>query len=135
MELFIQIKNGQPFEHPILGDNFRQAFPNINTNNLPEWVARFVRGPAPAIGVYEIYEGLTYEKRGEVYTDVHHIRQMSNEEKLSKQEDVKTEWGKTGFASWVFNEKTCVFYPPISYPEDDKIYRWDEPTISWVEVI
>ena len=31
MELFIQIdENGQAKEHPIMGDNFRQAFPDID---------------------------------------------------------------------------------------------------------
>ena len=43
MELFIRVKDGQAFEHPILGDNFRQAFPNINVNNLPSEFARFER--------------------------------------------------------------------------------------------
>ena len=41
MELFIQIRNGQPFEHPIFGDNFRQAFPDVDVDNLPPEFARF----------------------------------------------------------------------------------------------
>ena len=47
MELFIQIKDGQPYEHPILGNNFREAFPHIDTNNLPPEFARFERVPCP----------------------------------------------------------------------------------------
>jgi hypothetical protein len=43
MELYIQIRNGQPFEHPILGDNFRQAFPKIDVSNLPPEFAKFER--------------------------------------------------------------------------------------------
>lgn len=39
------------------------------------------------------------------------------------------------FDSWVLNENTCQWEPPIAYPEDEKIYNWDENSVSWVEVI
>lgn len=134
MELFIQIKNGQPFEHPIFGDNFRQAFPEVNTNNLPDWVAKFERLPPPAIGVYEVYEGSTYEWDNAIVKDVHHIREMTNIEKLNKQNQVKENWLQHGFSSWVFNESLCSFEPPIPMPLDGKTYRWDEAALSWIEV-
>ena len=38
------------------------------------------------------------------------------------------------FASWELNEDTCLWDAPVPYPDDDKRYTWDEPTISWVEV-
>jgi len=38
------------------------------------------------------------------------------------------------FESWVLNEDTCLWDPPITYPNDGKLYNWDEPTISWVEI-
>lgn len=134
MELFIQIRNGQPFEHPIFGDNFRQAFPNIDTNNLPESFARFVRVERPAVGVYEVYEGVTYEWQNGLVTDVHHVRAMTAEEITAKQAAVKTSWAENGYVSWVFDEAICSFKAPTPYPTDGKIYRWDEPTTSWVEV-
>ena len=43
MELFIQIRDGLPFGHPIYGDNFRQAFPDVDLENLPPEFARFER--------------------------------------------------------------------------------------------
>ena len=43
MNLYIQIKNGEAFEHPIYEDNFLQAFPEIDINNLPPQFARFRR--------------------------------------------------------------------------------------------
>ena len=132
MELFIQIRNGQPFEHPILGDNFQQAFPNIDTNNLPESFARFVRIEAPVVGAYEVYEGVTYEWQDGLVTDVHHIRGMTAEEITAKQGAVKASWAESGFASWVFDEATCEFKPPVVYPTDGKAYNWDESTTSWV---
>jgi hypothetical protein len=134
MELFIRIQNGQPFEHPIFGDNFQQAFPNIDTDNLPESFARFVRTEAPVAGVYEVYEGVSYERSGEVYTDVHHVRAMTADEKTAKQDAVKASWAESGFASWVFDENICEFKAPTTYPSDGKIYLWDEATTSWIEV-
>lgn len=38
------------------------------------------------------------------------------------------------YASWVLNEDTCLWDAPVPCPTDGKMYRWDEPTTSWVEV-
>ena len=39
------------------------------------------------------------------------------------------------FASWTLNEDTCLWDAPTPMPTDGKIYRWDEPTTSWVEEV
>jgi len=38
-------------------------------------------------------------------------------------------------ASWILNEETCSWEAPTLYPEnnDDKLYYWDEATLSWLE--
>lgn len=38
------------------------------------------------------------------------------------------------FPSWTLNETTCLWDAPTPYPSDGKIYMWDEPTLSWVEI-
>ena len=38
------------------------------------------------------------------------------------------------FASWLLNETSCNWEAPTAYPTDNKFYRWDEPTLSWVEI-
>lgn len=38
------------------------------------------------------------------------------------------------FNSWILNEDTCNWEAPVQYPTDDKMYNWNEPTLSWVEV-
>lgn len=38
------------------------------------------------------------------------------------------------FNSWLLNEDTCRWEAPIPYPTDNKLYRWDEVTTSWIEV-
>jgi len=134
MRLFIRIKNGRAYEHPIFEDNFKQAFPDVNIEDLPEGFAEFDRLPPPAIGPYEVYEGVTYEWAGHRMQDVHHVRQMTEQEKLTKQQSIKDEWAVSGFPSWTFNEATCAFEPPVPMPDGDAFYRWDEPTLAWVEV-
>lgn len=39
------------------------------------------------------------------------------------------------YASWILNEDTCYWEPPVSMPTDGKSYQWDENTVSWVEII
>lgn len=36
--------------------------------------------------------------------------------------------------SWVLDETTCQWEPPIAYPNDGKRYRWDESITNWVGV-
>jgi hypothetical protein len=37
------------------------------------------------------------------------------------------------YDSWVLNEDTCLWDSPVSYPNDGKMYRWVEETLSWIE--
>jgi hypothetical protein len=171
MELYIRIKDGLPFEHPILGDNFRQAFPSIDTDNLPPEFARFIRIEHPALGVYEVYVDTTYEQVGDYYVDVHNVRPMTAEEKAAKIEQARASLRP----NWTLNEETLQQIPPprptvkgaypykfdretnqwvesdvppypswvpsedgLRYaaptPKPDGQYRWDEPTISWIQL-
>ena len=42
---------------------------------------------------------------------------------------------KPDFPSWVLNEDTCRWEPPVPQPDDylDKDYQWNEATVSWVD--
>ena len=133
MELFIQIRDGQPFEHPILGDNFRQAFPNIDTDNLPPEFARFVRVAASPVGTFEVYEvcgECVYALVDGVYTDVHNVRPMTDEEKAAKIAEARERL----LPNWTLNEETLQASPPPrptvkgAYP-----YKFDRETNLWVE--
>jgi len=35
------------------------------------------------------------------------------------------------YPSWTLNESTCQWDPPTAYPDDGKVYDWNEETISW----
>ena len=38
------------------------------------------------------------------------------------------------YESWVLNEDSCLWEPPVPRPDDGKKYEWDEATISWIEI-
>ncbi len=38
------------------------------------------------------------------------------------------------FNSWLLDEDTCLWNAPVAYPDDGKLYRWDEDTTNWVIV-
>jgi hypothetical protein len=38
------------------------------------------------------------------------------------------------YESWILNEDTCQWEPPVAYPDDDKPYTWNEDTVSWETV-
>ena len=130
MELYIQIKDGKAFEHPILGDNFRQAFIGIDTENLPPEFARFVRVARPKLNAFEVYVNCTYELVNGVCTDIHNIRPMTSEEKAAKIEQARANLRP----NWTLNEKTLQASPPPrptvkgAYP-----YKFDMETNQWVE--
>lgn len=78
---YIRLKDGAPFEHPIIESNFVQAFPDVDLQSLPDWVARFNRLPAPPLGAFEVHDGTTYELVDGMWTDVWHIRPLTDSEK------------------------------------------------------
>ncbi len=138
MKCYIQIVNGQPYEHPIIEWNFIQAFPEIDVNNLPPEYCPFVRVQAPILGVYQHNQTVSYglvDGLAGTYTDIWACEDMTAEEITAKQDAVKASWAENdGFASWVFNEETCSFDPPTPQPADlaNQTYVWNEETLSWI---
>jgi hypothetical protein len=133
MNLYIRIENGQPVNHPIAETNLNSVVRGIDVDNLPSDYASFTRVEMPELGPYEVCTS-TYQWGGDIVTDAHSTREMTTEEKTAKQDAVKADWAASGYASWVFNEDDCTFYPPTPRPLDGIAREWDEETISWVEV-
>lgn len=128
-KLYIEVQNGQPINHPILESNLRIFF---GDQLLPEQYIEFIKTPIPEIGVYEIYVGHSYQIENDHCVEIHHVRNMTDEEKLNKQNDVKTFFtNHVGFSSWTFDENLCRFLPPIPRPADGNPYDWNEETLSW----
>jgi hypothetical protein len=36
------------------------------------------------------------------------------------------------YPSWLLDEQTCTWQPPVAYPSDGNRYSWDESSVSWV---
>jgi hypothetical protein len=37
------------------------------------------------------------------------------------------------FPSWILNTSTWTWEAPVAFPQDGKLYLWDEPTLAWIE--
>jgi len=35
------------------------------------------------------------------------------------------------YESWILNEEVVSWDPPVKYPDDEKIYVWNEQDLSW----
>ena len=38
------------------------------------------------------------------------------------------------FNSWILNETTCRWEAPVVYPDDGKVYEWNETDKQWDEI-
>lgn len=38
------------------------------------------------------------------------------------------------FNSWLLNEDTGLWYPPVNRPDDGKYYIWNETILDWEEI-
>jgi hypothetical protein len=82
MEMFIRLENGQPVNHPIMGDNFRRVFPHIDPNNPSPGFAKFVRIDRKDVGQYKVVlSGPTYAWVGDTVQDIWETRDMTAEER------------------------------------------------------
>jgi hypothetical protein len=118
MNLYIEIKNGQPVNHPAFEENLLQAF-----SQVPSCWEKFVRVEQPSIGIYETFESnsATYEKVSGIWTDVWRVRDMTIEEKVAKQQEVISLFNSReqaeNWSAWTLDEITCKMIPPIERPE------------------
>jgi hypothetical protein len=147
MNLFIQVENEQPVNHPAFEDNLLQAFGAIPENWEP-----FIRVERPVPNTNQVLESKepVYAKVNGVWTDVWTIRDMTEEEKaieqqklanlaiLEKQalkERVQEIWAtlpnRENFSAWVYDEEVGQYLPPTPRPTEGD-YRWDGSSNSWV---
>ena len=38
------------------------------------------------------------------------------------------------YNSWTLNDDTCLWDPPVEYPNDGKLYLWNETNLNWEEI-
>jgi hypothetical protein len=137
MNLYIEIENGKPKNHPAFEENLIQAFGFIPSN----WEI-FNRIEQPILSIYELIasEEPTYEQINGVWSDVWHTRNMTVEEKTVKQQAViasfNSRYQSENWSAWSLNEDTCKMTSPIPKPDqtEDKEIRWCGSENNWKEV-
>ena len=92
--LYIQIKNGQPFDHPYLESNLYQIIENFDPNNLPDGWAKFTRVLNPYIhdSLYHevVLHSYTFDSNTNTCTDLWTKRTLTDEELELKKDNHKT---------------------------------------------
>lgn len=145
MNLYIQIENGSPINHPAYEENLIQAF-----GSIPSHWESFVRVDRPKPTTYQVDDGssASYQKIDNVWTDVWtNIREMTAEEVAAKQEEegqallvtrqtVIDAWAvrpyASNFTAWTFDEASVSYKPPTPRPSIGN-YRWYGPDNNWRE--
>ena len=121
MNLYIEIENGAPKNHPAFMDNLLQAF-----GSIPAQWEMFIRAERPVPSVYQVLasDEPTYGKLNNFWTDVWSLRDMTAEEKTAKQQAAINLFNDRDYASnwsaWTLDEATCMMVPPIPRPEPDQ---------------
>ena len=127
MNLYIQLENNIPINHPIQEDNLLQIYPEIDTNTF----AKFTRisQPSSIIGPYQKWTSkYVLNNDTNAYEDSWFIEEISEEEKQAKIVEYNL---YKPFDSWIFNETLCTWEPPIPMPINANLFDWDESTLSW----
>lgn len=39
------------------------------------------------------------------------------------------------YPSWLLDEESCQWVPPVPHPNDDKTYQWDEDSLTWDQIV
>jgi hypothetical protein len=89
----------------------------------------------------DTYRQTSYNTRGGI-----HYKPNSNEPSEDQSKALRKNFAAIGYTfdvdrdafippkpydSWVLDEPTCTWEPPIPYPSDGISYEWDEETVSW----
>lgn len=132
MNLFIETENGATKNHPAFEDNLIQAF-----SSVPEHWKLFIRVERPIPTMYQTMDSQepVYAQVDGVWTDVWSLRDMTAEEVAAKQQTAKDAWAalpnRDNFATWIFDEATCSYQPPIPRPTEGNVF-WQGTTLTWV---
>lgn len=136
-QLYIQVRDGLPINHPAYGTNLIDAFGEIPSDWEP-----FTRVPNPAQQNDKIvltHPEPTYRKIDGAWVDCWLVRDKTPEElaadKESQLAQIQEQWSSSAylhnFTAWVLNEETMVYEPPIPRPTDGLFYRWSGPDNNW----
>lgn len=128
--LFIQVVDGKPVNHPATEENLRMFIDNFDPENPPATFEKFVRRQPEEAPKWKVVDRLPYAKVNGVWTDVFGIRDMMPQE---KQEYVAALRRGFQFAdTWSWDDDKGEWVPPVPYPTDGKFYLWANRQMRWI---
>lgn len=92
----------------------------------------------------EIYKRTSYNTRGGV-----HYQADNNTPSIDQSKSFRKNYAGIGyyydsirdafippkpFPSWTLNEESCLWDSPVPYPNDGKMYTWNEEILNWQEI-
>jgi len=119
-KLFIRIKDGQPFEHPIQEDNFVQVFPNVDLKFLPPEFAKVKLVEPPDAGWFNVLNEPTYVWDDGVVTQIWTMSPRPKEEMaLIREERTRT------VLMWSQDAKVWANEQKQQTTDADTVQAWD----------
>lgn len=136
-ELYIQVQDEAPVNHPATKVNLVEAFGLVPNDWEP-----FVRVINPSFNngnIVLLKETSDYLKVDGVWTDVWQYREKTIEELAAEKklvvDHIKYKWATRpyahNFVAWTFNEEKMIHQPPIPRPDDGNFYRWYGAENRW----
>jgi hypothetical protein len=130
MNLLIKVENNKAVDHPIMEENLKYFYPDLDVNNPPEGYARFIRKPYPELTPFQKVESIEYviddalstEYGTIVYTDKYNVVDLTDEELIEYSA------AQVRSANEKMQADVNAPYPP---PDDGDLYVWSSITNSW----
>ena len=129
MNLYIQLENNQPVNHPIQQSNLEMVYPGIDLDYLPNF-CKFIRVASPIPKWDEVVEGPEYKIIDGICYDVWKVNKISDEKRQQLLDDLVA---SNPYSSWTIDYENYNIIPLIPFPESGD-WQWDEDILSWVEV-
>jgi hypothetical protein len=90
----------------------------------------------------EVYKQTSYNTRGGIHYDSNTGQPSENQSKAFRKNYAGIGYMYDAqrdafippkpFNSWTLNETTCLWDPPVPFPNDGNSYYWDEVTQTWI---
>jgi len=134
MKLYIQVRDGQSVGYPILEENLKIAFPDMDPDDPANGYAPFNRLPVPSDvtpGVFQKLQdtpvlgadGITWEDKWQVVD----ITDAEKADLIQQAQD-----SGPPYPNWILDITTLQWNAPIPMPVTGGPYHWDVQTNNWV---
>lgn len=113
---YIRIENGLPLGLPVRAMDMFVINPNVDLSSVPDGWALYKKTKAPTKTIRENFPTLSLQVIGNTVVEVWTTFLLDHDALVkveSEIEIVKSYWAEHGDLTWVFNESTGVFNPPL----------------------